>query len=85
VTQALTNEEIVVEVEREIRKLLPEYDGEITLSASFEELDMDSLTRVDLLAAVEAVFDIEVPDDEVANLIRVQDLTELVRTLRGGA
>jgi acyl carrier protein len=81
-TQTLTHEEIISEVERQVRVLLPEFDGEITPASSFEEMDMDSLSRVDLLAALEIAYGVDVPDDEVANVVRVQDLADLVIALR---
>jgi acyl carrier protein len=85
VTQAITEEDVIVEVQRQIRHLLPEFTGEITPESSFEEMDIDSLSRVDLLAALEIAFGVDVPDDEVANVVRVQDLADLVLALRGRA
>jgi acyl carrier protein len=84
-TQTITQDDVIVEMEKELRRLLPDFVGDITLASTFEELDLDSLTRVDLLAAMEIAFDIEVPDDEVANVIRVQDLADLVMVLRSRA
>jgi acyl carrier protein len=74
-----------IEVERLIRQLAPEFaDQEITPTMTFEELGMDSLNRMDLLAAAEGHFDVVVPDEEVGKLIRVQDLTDFVASARVG-
>ena len=84
-TPTITPEDIFAEMDRELRRLLPEFSGEITPTSTFEELDLDSLTRIDLLAAMEIAFEIEVPDDEVAKVVRVQDLADLVLSLHGRA
>ncbi|GAA4707695.1 acyl carrier protein [Phytohabitans rumicis] len=76
----MSQEEITAEIVRLIRQEMPDVEGEITPDSQFEELGMDSLTRVDLLAAVERTFGLEVPDDAVATLLRVSDLTEFLAT-----
>nr|WP_218107665.1 phosphopantetheine-binding protein [Micromonospora peucetia] len=55
-------------------------DPERPISAddTFVDLGLDSLKLVDLLGAAEVHFDIEVPDEEVGNFVRVQDLTDFV-------
>jgi acyl carrier protein len=85
VTQTINEQDVYVEMERALRKLVPDFEGEIKLSSTFDEIDIDSLTRVDLLAAMESAFGIEVPDDEVMKIVRVQDLATLVLTLRSAA
>jgi len=84
-TPTITQEDVFAEMDRELRRLLPEFSGRITPTSTFEELDLDSLTRIDLLAAMEIAFEIEVPDDEVAKVVRVQDLADLVLSLHGRA
>ncbi len=80
----MNRDEITAEVVRLIRTEMPDVQGEITPDSQFEELGMDSLTRVDLLAAVERSFGLEVPDEEVANLLRVCDLTDFLAASRAG-
>ncbi len=74
----MTPELITAEIERQIRKLMTELDAEITPATAFDDLGMDSLTRIDLLSAAELAFDMEVPDDAVVELVKVQDLVDLV-------
>jgi Phosphopantetheine attachment site. len=81
-TTTVTEEDVFAEMDRQIHKLLPHFTGEITPASSFEEMELDSLTRVDLLAAMELAFDIEVPDDEVVKIVKAQDLADLVLSLR---
>jgi acyl carrier protein len=78
----VNEEEITAEIERQILKLMPDLDTPITPSTKFEDLGLDSLTRVDLLAATEGVFGIEVPDESVASIIEVKDLTDMVLSSR---
>lgn len=78
----MTEAEITAEIERQIRKLMPELTDPIAPETRFEDLGLDSLTRVDLLAAAEGVFDIEVPDEAVATIIQVKDLTDMVLSSR---
>ncbi|GAB3261181.1 acyl carrier protein [Kineosporia babensis] len=74
----MNNDQILGEIARQIRILMPGLQGQIRMETVFEELGMDSLTRVDLLSAAEMSFGIEVPDDEVGSLVRVQDLVDFV-------
>ncbi|MBT0770104.1 hypothetical protein KIH74_14285 [Kineosporia sp. J2-2] len=81
----MTNDQILGEIDRQIRILMPGLDQDIHLETVFEELGMDSLTRVDLLSAAEMSFGIEVPDDEVGSLVRVRDLVDFVLLTRAAA
>ncbi|GLY18821.1 phosphopantetheine-binding protein [Kineosporia rhizophila] len=74
----MNNDQILDEIARQIRILMPGLDETVRMDTVFEELGMDSLTRVDLLSAAEMSFGIEVPDEEVGSLVRVQDLVDFV-------
>jgi len=77
--------QLLAQVEQLIREQMPTLEcPEITDETTFEDLGLDSLHRVDLLAAAEIHFDIEVPDAEVPNLLRVQDLTRFIASARVG-
>ncbi|MEE3420146.1 MAG: acyl carrier protein [Lachnospiraceae bacterium] len=55
------------------------FDGEITESSDlFKDLKADSLDAVELVMAVEEAFDIEVPDEDMANLHTVADIVAYV-------
>ena len=81
----MNDDQILAEITLQIRSLMPDLEQEISSTTVFEELGMDSLTRVDLLSAAELAFDIEVPDDEVATLVRVQDLVTFVHLSQAAA
>jgi long-chain acyl-CoA synthetase len=47
------------------------------------DLGLDSLARVEMLATLEGMLNIKVPDDAAAELFTVREVIERVRTLRG--
>ncbi|MEU4781662.1 phosphopantetheine-binding protein [Micromonospora sp. NPDC023633] len=75
----MTVDQVAADVEQLTRKLMTEEpDRPISADDTFVELGLDSLKLVDLLGAAEVHFDIEVPDEEVGNFVRVRDLTDFV-------
>ncbi|NEA51864.1 acyl carrier protein [Streptomyces sp. SID10815] len=62
----------------------PDLEAEVTPDSSFEELGMDSLTRIDLLAAVEKAFSLSVPDEKVGDLLRVSDVADFLLAHKAG-
>ncbi|MFG3700673.1 acyl carrier protein [Micromonospora sp. NPDC047620] len=79
----MTVDQVSLDVVQLTRKLMTEdVDREINPDDAFVDLGLDSLKLVDLLAAAEAHFDIEVPDEEVGSFTMVQDLTAFVLAAR---
>ncbi|MEU6078684.1 phosphopantetheine-binding protein [Micromonospora sp. NPDC047074] len=75
----MTVDQVATDVELLTRKLMTEdVDRPISADDTFVDLGLDSLKLVDLLGAAEVHFDIEVPDEEVGNFVRVGDLTDFV-------
>ncbi|KAB1140548.1 acyl carrier protein [Micromonospora sp. DT46] len=75
----MTVDQVAADVEQLTRKLMTEeQDRPISADDTFVDLGLDSLKLVDLLGAAEMHFDIEVPDEEVGNFVRVRDLTDFV-------
>ena len=53
--------------------------AEVLGTSSFvEDLGVDSLDRVELVMALEEAFYLEIPDDEVDNMIIVQDAIDYI-------
>lgn len=75
-------DEVTAVVERLIRELVPEFQGNVLPSSSFEEIGIDSLSRVDLVVGAEGAFGISIPDSALRRLITVQDLADYVATAR---
>ena len=54
--------------------------AEVTPSKSFvDDLDIDSLSMVEIAVAAQDKFGVEIPDDELKNLKTVQDVIDYVR------
>ncbi|MDG9690360.1 hypothetical protein CJI59_10125 [Streptomyces sp. Alain-F2R5] len=80
----MTRDEIIVEIINLTLRTAPDLEGEVTADASFENLGLDSLTRIDLLAAVEKNFGLSVPDDKVGDLLRVSDVADFLMAYKAG-
>ncbi len=59
---------------------------EVTPSKSFvEDLDIDSLSMVEIAVAAQDKFGVEIPDDQLKDLITVQDVVNFVSKSAGGS
>ena len=54
----------------------------ITLASTFDELNVDSLDKINISFEVEEAFDIEIPDDALGTIKSVGDMVEGVARLR---
>ena len=55
-------------------------EDEVTLEASFkEDLDADSLDLFELVMALEEVYDVEIPSDDLAELNTVGDVINYLK------
>jgi acyl carrier protein len=70
--------EKVIEVIARTQRLPAE---SVNLDSTFEQLKIDSLDGINIVFELEKVFDIEIPDEGVANLHSVRDTVEGVRQL----
>jgi len=53
--------------------------GDVQLDKSFtDDLDVDSLSMVEVVVAAEEKFDVKIPDDEVKNLKTVGDAVAFI-------
>ncbi|MEV5551366.1 phosphopantetheine-binding protein [Streptomyces sp. NPDC052309] len=80
----MTRDEMIVEIINLTLRTAPDLEGEVTADASFENLGLDSLTRIDLLAAVEKNFGLTVPDEKVGDLLRVSDVADFLMAYKAG-
>ena len=75
----MTREEIVsglAEILDEVAGVTP---ADVTEEKSFtEDLDVDSLSMVEVVVAAEEKFDVKIPDDEVQNLKTVGDAVSFI-------
>lgn len=75
----------VENVEAKVKSIIGEQLGvgenEIHPESSFiEDLGADSLDIVELVMAMEEVFDIEIPDDDAAAITTVKDAVDYIKT-----
>jgi acyl carrier protein len=54
----------------------------VTLASSFDELNIDSLDKINISFEVEEAFSIEIPDEALSTLKTVGDMVEGVTRLR---
>jgi len=58
---------------------------EVTPSKSFVDLDIDSLSMVEIAVAAQDKFGVEIPDDQLKDLTTVQDVVNYVSKNAGGS
>lgn len=73
----------VENVEAKVKSIIAEQLGvgeaEVRAESSFiEDLGADSLDIVELVMAIEEVFDIEIPDDDAENIKSVKDAIDYI-------
>ncbi len=61
---------------RVTRKQEADFSGDTT----FEDLEADSMDRVQILVSLEEEFDIEIPDEEVAEINDMKTFVDYVKT-----
>jgi acyl carrier protein len=80
-----TTEEIrtdLAEIVNEVARIPAE---DVQLDKSFtDDLDVDSLSMVEIVVAAEEKFDVKIPDDEVKNLKTVGDAVAFIERAQNG-
>ncbi|HYZ08312.1 MAG TPA: acyl carrier protein [Pseudonocardiaceae bacterium] len=75
----MTNEEILSELADIVNEVAGVDTSEINREKSFvDDLDIDSLSMVEIAVQVEDRFGVKVPDDELANLRTVGDAVDYI-------
>jgi acyl carrier protein len=76
---ALTQEEILADLAEIVEEVAGVDKEEVQLDKSFTgDLDVDSLTMVEVVVAAEEKFGVKIPDDEVPNLKTVGDAVSYI-------
>ncbi len=77
----MTTEDIragLAEILEEVAGIMP---ADVTMEKSFtDDLDVDSLSMVEVVVAAEEKFDVKIPDDEVKNLTTVGDAVKYIES-----
>jgi acyl carrier protein len=76
-----TQEEVLTGLAEIVNEVAGIEESEVQLDKSFTgDLDVDSLTMVEVVVAAEEKFDVKIPDDEVKNLNTVGDAVNFILT-----
>ena len=82
----MSNDEIrtgLADILEEVAGVLP---ADVTVDKSFtEDLDVDSLSMVEIALAAEERFGVKIPDDELANLKTVGDAVTYIEKAQAAA
>jgi acyl carrier protein len=82
----VSNDEIrtgLADILEEVAGVLP---ADVTIDKSFtEDLDVDSLSMVEIALAAEERFGVKIPDDELANLKTVGDAVSYIEKAQAAA
>ena len=81
---AMTDQEILTGLGEIIDEVAGVPAEEVTPEKSFvDDLDIDSLSMVEIAVAAQDKFGVEIPDDELRNLKTVKDVVGFVQNLAG--
>ena len=74
------NAEILAGLAEIVEEVAGVAQDDVTAEKSFvDDLDIDSLSMVEIAVAAQDKFGVEIPDDELKNLKTVQDVIDYVR------
>ena len=81
-----TQEEIIAGIAEIIEEVTGIEPSEVTPEKSFvDDLDIDSLSMVEIAVAAQDKFGVEIPDDQLKDLTTVQDVVNYVSKNAGGS
>ena len=74
----MTEQDILAGLGEIIEEITDHPASEVALDKSFEELEIDSLTMVEVIASVEDKYDLKVSDEQLKDLTTVQDVVSFI-------
>ena len=81
----MTDQEILAGLGEIVEEIAGVPADEVTANKSFvEDLDIDSLSMVEIAVAAQDKFGVEIPDDQLKDLTTVQDVVTFVAKNAGG-
>jgi acyl carrier protein len=82
----MTEQEILAGLGEIVEEIAGVPADEVTPSKSFvDDLDIDSLSMVEIAVAAQDKFGVEIPDDQLKDLTTVQDVVNFVAKNAGGS
>jgi len=83
--QMATTEEIRTDLAEIVNEVAGIPADDVQMDKSFvDDLDVDSLSMVEVVVAAEEKFDVKIPDDEVKNLKTVGDAVAFIERAQAG-
>lgn len=79
----MEKKEVLEAIKQELSSRGHEVDGLTESTKLQEDLDLDSLDAVELVSSLEEKFNVEIPDDELDDVLTVGDTVELVQAKAG--
>jgi acyl carrier protein len=84
--QAMNEQEILAGLGEIVEEIAGVPADEVTPSKSFvDDLDIDSLSMVEIAVAAQDKFGVEIPDEQLKDLTTVQDVVNFVAKNSGGS
>src|ERR1700751_6163031 len=84
--KTMTEQEILAGLGEIVEEIAGVPADEVTPSKSFvDDLDIDSLSMVEIAVAAQDKFGVEIPDDQLKDLTTVQDVVNFVSKNAGGS
>jgi acyl carrier protein len=82
----MTDQEILAGLGEIVEEIAGVPADEVTPNKSFvDDLDIDSLSMVEIAVAAQDKFGVEIPDDQLKDLTTVQDVVNFVAKNSGGS
>jgi acyl carrier protein len=82
----MTEQEILAGLSEIIEEIAGVPADEVTPSKSFvDDLDIDSLSMVEIAVEAQDRFGVEIPDDQLKDLVTVQDVVNYITKNAGGS
>jgi acyl carrier protein len=82
----MTDQEILAGLGEIVEEIAGVPADEVTPSKSFaDDLDIDSLSMVEIAVAAQDKFGVEIPDDQLKDLVTVQDVINFVAKNAGSS
>lgn len=80
---AMTEHEIFVGFAATVEEFVGTPASDVTLEADLtEDLNIDSLTMVEIIVSAQDKFDVEIPDEDLKDLRTVQDVVSYVQRVQ---
>lgn len=76
---SLTKEDVFKKVASVAKEHLEIESEELEMSTKFEELDVDSLDIVEMTMALEEEFSVEIPDELLENIEKIEDIVNHIQ------